>query len=173
MIGRLVSDRYLWTGADKSRAFREWRLLAKLVELGLPVPHPAAARVRPSGLFYQAELLTVRVRGIRSLSDRISAAPANEEFWRQFGAGIFRFHQAGVFHPDLNVSNCQFDQDDHFWLLDFDRGKILPPGTWRQRSLARLHRSLRKLKRFNPRIFCNNDNWNQLLDGYFSASRSA
>jgi 3-deoxy-D-manno-octulosonic acid kinase len=173
LVGQIVRDRYLWSGADKSRAFLEWRLLAKLRELGLPVPDPAAARLRRSGLFYQAELLTVRVRGIRSLSDRISAGPADAAFWRDFGAGIFQFHKAGVFHPDLNVSNCQFDREDRFWLLDFDRGKFLPPGTWRQRNLARLHRSLRKLKRFNPRIHCSNENWNQLLEGYFSASRSA
>jgi 3-deoxy-D-manno-octulosonic acid kinase len=173
LAGRIVRDRYFWHGADGSRAFREWRLLAKLRELGLPVPQPAAARICRSGIFYTAELLTVRVRGIRSLSDRISAAPADEEFWRELGEGIFRFHKAGVYHPDLNVSNCQFDRDDRFWLLDFDRGKILAPGTWRQRNLARLHRSLRKLKRFNPRIYCSNDNWNQLLEGYFDASRSA
>lgn len=172
VIGRLVRDKYVWSGADKSRAFMEWRLLAKMRELGLPVPQPAAARVCHKGLFYQAELLTVRVRGIRSLSDRISAAPASEKFWSEFGAGIFRFHKAGVFHPDLNVSNCQFDPEDNFLLLDFDRGKFLPPGAWRQRNLARLHRSLRKLKRFNPRIFCSNDNWDQLLEGYFQASRS-
>jgi len=173
LIGLLVRDNYLWSGEYGNRAFSEWRLLAKLAEAGLPVPRPAAARVRKSGPFYKAELLTVRLPGIQSLSDRVTAAPTDKLFWSNFGKGIHRFHEAGVFHPDLNVSNCQFDGNDEFWLLDFDRGKLLPAGTWRQRNLARLHRSLRKLKRFDSKIYYNNACWNQLLEGYFKASRSA
>ncbi len=173
LVGRLLRDNYLWSGEDDNRAFAEWRLLAKLQQMGMPVPQPAAARIRRSGLLYKAELLTVRIQGIRTLSDRITAAATTQDFWRRLGRGIYRFHAAGVFHPDLNVSNCQFDDNDEFWLLDFDRGKLLPPGTWRQRNLARLHRSLRKLKRYDSRIYYTNACWNQLLEGYFNASKSA
>lgn len=172
-IGRLIRQNYFWLGENSNRAFSEWRLLAKLVARGLPVPTPAAARYRRFGIFYQADLLTVRVPGIRSLSDRITEAAGNGDFWPTLGAGICRFHLAGVFHADLNVSNVQFDRQDKLWLLDFDRGKLLPPGTWQQRNLARFHRSLRKLKEFDSKVHYTEKNWGDFLDGYFSESRSA
>ncbi len=33
LVGKLVRDRYVWTGEDNTRSFREWRLLAKLTGL--------------------------------------------------------------------------------------------------------------------------------------------
>ncbi|MDH4315081.1 MAG: 3-deoxy-D-manno-octulosonic acid kinase [Gammaproteobacteria bacterium] len=173
LAGLLIRDHYLWLGEHANRAFAEFRLLAKLHARGLPVPVPAAARYRRHGILYTADLITVRVPGIRSLSDRLTAADGNAEFWRNLGAGIFRFHDAGVFHADLNVSNVQLDENDGLCLLDFDRGKVLPAGPWRQRNLARFHRSLRKVKKFNPSIHYTERNWNQFLKGYFDASRSA
>lgn len=172
-VGKLVRDHYLWLGEDATRGFAEFRLLAKLVAFGLPVPMPAAARYRKTGPFYIADLLTVRVPGIRSLSDRLTEGETNASFWQQLGTGILRFHEAGVFHADLNVSNVQLDRNDALCLLDFDRGRLLPAGPWRQKNLARFHRSLRKLKAFNPAIHYSERNWNQFLKGYFDASRSA
>ena len=34
LVARLLDDRYLWTGADRTRAFREWRLLRELRAAG-------------------------------------------------------------------------------------------------------------------------------------------
>jgi 3-deoxy-D-manno-octulosonic acid kinase len=107
------------------------------------------------------------------LSDRLTAGPTGAEFWTALGEGLFRFHDAGVFHADLNVSNVQLDGRDSLWLLDFDRGRLLPPGPWRQRNLARFHRSLRKLRKFNPAVHYTEKNWAQFLKAYFDASRSA
>ena len=48
--GHLVRDRYLFVSEDQTRAFLEWRLLAKLASNGLRVPRPAAmtmARLGP------------------------------------------------------------------------------------------------------------------------------
>ena len=44
LVGKLVRDRYVWTGEDNTRPFVEWRLLAKLAVNDLRVPRPAAAR---------------------------------------------------------------------------------------------------------------------------------
>lgn len=173
VVGQLVRDNYLWLGEARNRAFEEWRLLARLRDMQLPVPRPAAARYRRSGPFYTADLLTVRVPGIRSLSDRLTAAPGDEAFWTSLGSGICRFHRAGVFHADLNVSNVQVDEDDQLWVLDFDRGRILPPGPWQQRNLARFHRSLRKVKRFDRNVHFREADWEIFLEGYFRESRSA
>jgi len=170
--GRVVRDSYVWLGERQTRAFAEWYLLAKIVKLGLPVPRPAAARSSRAGLIYRADLLTVRIPGIQSLADRISAAPGGPPFWVGLGRGIRKFHDAGIFHADLNAYNVQVDQSDRLYLLDFDRGKILQAGVWQQKNLARLHRSLKKIKGLDKQLHFRPANWNELLEGYFSESRS-
>ncbi len=173
LIGRLVDRAYVWTGSDNTRSFAEWRLLAKLVAMGLPVPRPAAARFARSGPFYSAELITLRIPGIRSLADRLLATPGNADFWGRIGAGIGQFHAAGVNHADLNAYNLQLDGRDEFWLLDFDRGQISSAGPWRQKNIARLHRSLKKIKKLEPKIHFHKADWERFLEGYFSESRLA
>lgn len=171
--GRLVRDVYLWTGEGNTRSFAEWYLLARLQKLGLPAPRPVAARYVRSGLVYRADLLTQRIPGIRSLAERITREPGDEAFWRNIGRGIHRFHEAGVCHADLNAYNVQLTASGELYLLDFDRGRLLEKGVWQQRNLARLHRSLLKIRSLDERVFFAKAEWNQLLEGYFSASRSA
>jgi 3-deoxy-D-manno-octulosonic acid kinase len=60
---------------------------------------------------------------------------------------VARFHRAGLDHADFNAHNILFDATGHGWLIDFDRGRIRIPETrWRERNLARLQRSLLKLR---------------------------
>lgn len=89
LIGRVIRDRYLWTGEDANRAFREFRLLARLRELGLPVPAPLAAGYARAGLFYRADLMTMAIPDSRTLAQwlaagraRISTGPAWAVCWR-------------------------------------------------------------------------------------------
>src|SRR5690606_23693939 len=95
LVGRINHDRYLWWGPERTRAFAEWRLLARLRRHGLPVPRPAAARYRRYGMFYRADLLTVREPGIRPLAARL-LKDTDAAFWRGIGRGIRRFHDACV-----------------------------------------------------------------------------
>lgn len=171
--GRLIRDSYFWLGERKTRSFAEWHLLAKLNSLGLPVPRPAAARYCRSGPFYTADLLTMRLPDIRSLADRLAERPGDATFWQNLGTELHRFHASGVNHADLNAYNLQVGKHDELFLLDFDRGKIMPPGPWRQKNIARLHRSLRKIRQADSKIHYSEADWNELLEGYFSASRSA
>lgn len=171
--GRIVRDLYVWRGERQTRSFTEWHLLAKMVRLGFPVPQPAAARYLRRGPFYTADLLTVRQPGICSLVDRILKTSASAEFWSGLGRSIRKFHDAGIFHADLNAYNVQIDGSDQLFLLDFDRGRILRPGVWQQKNLARLHRSLQKIKGLDERVHFVPADWNRLLEGYFSESRSA
>jgi 3-deoxy-D-manno-octulosonic acid kinase len=173
LIGRVVSDSYCWLGAEATRAFSEWRLLSELVAMELPVPRPAAARYCRSGLRYKADLLTVLIPGVIPLSDRIATLPCTGEFWTKLGSQIAPFHKAGVFHADLNAYNILIDKDDKVWLVDFDRGRLREPGRWQQQNLARLHRSLQKVKGLDPRLYYSEANWEQVLEGYFSSSRFA
>ena len=173
VVGRFVHNSYIWLGEDKTRSFMEWRLLYKLHAMGLAVPRPAVARYCLTGRTYTADIITCRIPDIRSLSIRIAEASAGEEFWGSLGACLRRFHDAGANHADLNAYNVQVNAADEITLLDFDRGRIMPPGLWQQKNLARLHRSLQKILRLNPRVNYSEENWQQLLEGYFQASRSA
>ena len=173
LFGRLVRDLYVWTGADDTRPFREWRMLAKMAEYGLRVPRPAAARYVRHGPFYTADIMTVRIPGVRPLSRVLAEGPRPAEFWAQLGAEICVFHAAGVYHADMNAFNLQLDAEDQLWMLDFDRGRLREPGPWQQETLKRLHRSLRKLCRLNPGLHFGRREWDALLAGYFEASRSA
>ena len=165
LIGRVNHDRYLWCGRDRTRSFAEWRLLARLRRLGLPVPRPAAARYRRLGLFYRADLLTVREPGIRPLAARL-LEDTDAAFWRGIGRGIRRFHDACVCHADLNAYNLQVDEADRVFLLDFDRGRMRAPGAWQRGNLARLEHSLDKVARLEPRLSFDERDWRQLLAGY-------
>jgi 3-deoxy-D-manno-octulosonic acid kinase len=173
LIGKLVRDRYLWTGENSTRSFVEWRLLAKLADNNLRVPRPAAARYCRRGQTYTADIITVRIPAVSPLSQYIVAHSRDEDFWRSTGAAIREFHACGVYHADMNAYNLQIDSAGRLWMLDFDRGRLLPPGAWQQKTLDRLHRSLEKIKTLNPRMHFDESNWETLLDGYFSASRAA
>lgn len=144
---QLSRDRYLWLGEDRTRAFRELRLLGELVGLGLPVPRPVAARYRRGFLCYRCELVTERIPGAVSLAASWISGRASGSEWRLAGRCIRRFHDAGVQHADLNANNIMLDGRGGAWLLDFDRGRRRTPGRWRGRVLARLGRSLEKIGR--------------------------
>ena len=72
-IGRILDDQFLWLGEERTRCFREWRLLAHLQDLGLPAPRPVAARYRRRGLVYTADLMTVLIPDVEPLSTRLTA----------------------------------------------------------------------------------------------------
>ena len=147
-------------------------MLAKMADKKLRVPRPAAARFCRRGSLYTADLITVRIPNVRTLSERLSEQEWSPEFWHSIGHAIHEFHDCGVFHSDMSAHNLQIDSDDKLWMLDFDCGRLLPPGAWQQQTLNRLHRSLVKVKGLDPRLHFQRDNWEQLLEGYFSASRS-
>ncbi|MGI9270957.1 MAG: 3-deoxy-D-manno-octulosonic acid kinase [Woeseiaceae bacterium] len=173
LIGKFIKDSYFWTGAEESRPFREWRMLAKMADHGLRVPRPAAARYRRKGPFYTADLITVRVPGVQALSTCLHEGAKSEQFWLDLGKSIHEFHSYGVFHADMNAYNLQIDSSGRLWMLDFDRGRLLAPGPWKQKTLSRLHRSLQKLKGLNPALHYDQTCWEHLLEGYFNASKSA
>ncbi len=173
LVGKLVRDTYVFSGAEKTRPFLEWRLLDKLASNNMRVPRPAAARYVRRGTFYTADLITVRIPDIVPLSQYIADNKPDEAFWQSVGAAIYEFHAAGVCHADMNAYNVQIDVDGLVWMLDFDKGALRQPGQWQQQTLARLHRSLMKIVGLDPRLNFRSANWEQLLEGYFNASRSS
>jgi 3-deoxy-D-manno-octulosonic acid kinase len=145
-VPALVSrEHYLYCGEDRTRSFRELRLLDALRRRGLPVPVPVAAIYRRAFLTYVAELITVRIVGARSLSEMLVAGAMDDARWAAIGRCLRRFHDMGVHHADLNAQNILIDPDGKVWVLDFDRGRERAPGVWRERALGRLARSLAKI----------------------------
>lgn len=173
LAGRITRDLYLWTGENRSRPFLEWRMLAKMADSGLRVPRPAAARYVRFGPFYKADIITVRIPNVVPLSEYIANDDLPSEFWGALGAAVQDFHARGVFHADMNAYNLQVDADGDLWMLDFDRGRLLSPGPWQQKTLSRLHRSLQKIATLDPALPFREPNWDEFLEGYFDASRSA
>jgi len=172
LVGKFNRDSYVFSGEDLTRPFMEWRLLDKLAANNMNVPRPAAARFCRRGTFYTADIITVRIPDVVSLSEYIAAEDRGEEFWRSVGAAIWKFHEAGVYHADMNAYNVQVDKDGDIWMLDFDKGALRSPGTWQQETLSRLHRSLVKVLGLDPKLHFRTANWDQLLEAYFEASRS-
>jgi len=174
LIAKFNKDLYWWNGAEATRSFREWRLLARMVELELPVPTPIAARyVRDmAGFFYKADLITQEIAGARSLSSILEQTSLSTERWQQLGTTLARFHRLGVCHADLNAHNIVFDVNQKIFVLDFDRGEIKTPRReWVERVLSRLLRSLNKLKGQRDIHFSESD-WSALIDAHDNAMKT-
>ena len=147
MIRHLSESSYVYTGAGRTRPFAEWRVTCRLLEAGLPVPEPLAAAFARKGLFYSGALLTRRIPDAEPLTK--AAVRMQSADWRRLGEMLGKATRAGLRHPDLNAGNILLDHRGKFWLLDFDRARIvdhaadsaIDPGP----MIARLQRSMRKL----------------------------
>jgi 3-deoxy-D-manno-octulosonic acid kinase len=145
MVAAWLGDSYLFTGHERTRSSREFRLLAELARRGLPVPPPVAARHVRGGLGYRADLITLRIPEARTLAERVADGAFNEALARQVGSLVARFHREGAWHADLNAHNILVNADG-LYLIDFDRGRLRRPAVgWRRANLARLKRSLVKI----------------------------
>jgi 3-deoxy-D-manno-octulosonic acid kinase len=141
----LSRDAYLWTGAARTRGFREFRLLLELRAAGLPVPEPVAARYVRHGPVYRATLLMRLIPAARTLGQLLAAGAEPAATLAPALAAVAQIHAAGVWHADLNADNLLVDADDRVWLIDFDRARAGVTARPRlQGNLDRLLRSLRK-----------------------------
>ncbi len=141
---------YFFTTVSRSRPFREYHLMASLFELGLPVPRPVAALCEFHGVISTGAILTARIPSAHTLADVL---PGNNDtleldvgFWGRVGKCIRRFHDAGVWHADLNARNILLNAELQVFLIDFDRARFTPgKAVQGQSNLNRLKRSLVKL----------------------------
>jgi len=170
LMAKLVSDRYLWTGTDRTRSFREWRLLRQLREWSLPVPQPIAARYVRTGLFYRADLITGELPVRLTLAQALLAGPLPADAWRAVGACVGALHARGVQHADLNAHNVLLGDSNAVYVLDFDRGCVRERGAWEQSVLERLQRSLRKVTAGLPPDRFGHEQWRALITAVRQAS---
>ena len=85
---KVLFDQYFWSGLNNTRPWREWHLLAKLYQEGLPVPEPVAARVVRSGLFYTADILTTRIPHAQPVAQILTNQSLTESGWQAIGQCI-------------------------------------------------------------------------------------
>lgn len=149
-MAKLSRQHYFFTTVTRSRPIKEFDILTRLYEQELPVPRPVAALVEHHGLLSTGSIITARIPGARTLADffpgnQAGAAPG-ADFWKSVGKCIRRFHNAGVWHADLNARNILLDDEMYVFLIDFDRARFTPGKAVNgKRNLERLERSLNKL----------------------------
>lgn len=166
LVARLSEDKYIWTGLENTRPWREWQLLAYIQQCGLPGPVPIAARVTRNGLMYQGDLITRKLENTVSLSSRLSSSPLEAAEWRSVGACIRRFHDKSIYHADLNAHNLLLGDDRQVYLIDFDKGSVKKGTEWQDANMKRLRRSLDKLAMQVKTFHFNDENWHELESGY-------
>lgn len=169
LVGRINPDLYLRQRVANSRAMREAVLLDWMRGQGLPVPRPVAARYCAAGLFYRADIITLRLPDTRTLAEMLRKQPLTPDAWAGTGTVIARFHDAGVYHSDLNCRNILLDDAGAVWLIDFDKCERRDPGRWMRDNLDRLQRSFAKEKAKVPGLHWQQDDWQALLAGYHAA----
>jgi len=168
---RVSRDRYFFTTVNRSRPFREFRILAAMLGMDLPVPKPVAAVCRHGGFISTGALLTKTICDARTLADLLPGGndydPETVVPWVGIGKCIQRFHRAGVWHADLNARNVLLDSEQRVYLIDFDRARLTPSRPVSGKAnLARLNRSLNKLwpatdsRALQPA-------WDQIRTGYY------
>lgn len=166
LMARVSESSYWFSGYDRTRAFAEFRLLQALRNLDLPVPEPLAALVVRSGLMhYKAWILVRRIPGALPLPEVSNLDDPG--LWRQIGAMIRRFHDAGLNHTDLNCDNILVSSEGTY-LIDFDKCRMVPndgSAAWKAGNIERLKRSVQK-RCVNLGQAEGAQLWSALLDSY-------
>lgn len=171
MMARVLRDRYVWSGLSRTRPFMEEQVVQHAVRMALPVPEMLGFYVQRQGLFYRAASISRYIQNQGSLAEFIAAKPLAEKHWGDLGALIKKMHQAQICHVDLNANNILIDEKEAFYLIDFDKARVVRrPGRWSTHNLERLLRSLNKIHRQHQQQgldfhFQEND-WQALLAGY-------
>ncbi len=165
----LSKDAYLWTGLSQTRSYREWKLLEKMAELGLPTPRPVALRIQRSGLCYSSDIVTEEIEEAESLAAILRQRPATSDEWQLVGETIKKFHESQVSHADLNANNILLSNASCYW-IDFDRGRIQAGDRWKTSVIARLRRSLEKLQSIHQTFNLTENGWEELLKAYGDSS---
>ena len=168
LVRHVNTRHYLWQGLQQTRAYRELHMLAKCVSKGLPAPVGYGCKIQRDGLFYTASLITHKLDGV-TFAERLSTDAVSSDAWAAVGGTIALFHNAGIWHADLNAHNILITQAGAVSLIDFDRAlEYLPAKLPAQSNVQRLHRSLLKEAGKSGYEF-NASGWAALLGSYEDA----
>jgi len=168
LASNLLINQYLWMGKTMSRPWREWHVLLRARQAGLPVPQPIAACTCRSGFWYRAALMTAYLDDTEMLTLRLRREALEADGWHRLGVLIRQMHEARIRHADLTSDNILIDSKNRFYLVDFDKARMMNRlGDWQWRPLLRLQRSMEKRDRIQ-KLHYDADDWQTLMDGYQS-----
>ena len=168
MVTRFSTNRYLWLGRSRTRAWREWSMLRLALEAGFPVPEPLGICVCRDGILYRAAIITAYIDNSETLAERIAHSALDHKSWHRLGLLLKRFQEHNFRHADLNANNILVDYRDQFFIIDFDKARLMKNlDDWQWSPLRRLQRSLAKIGR-QQKIHYRSTDWQALIDGYQS-----
>lgn len=168
VAGGISDDKYLWLGQSRSRPWCEWDILLRARAAGLPAPEPIAACTCRSGLWYRAALITAFLDDTEMLTQHLQRENLARDRWHELGMLIRRMHSAEIRHADLTTDNILIDSGKRFFLVDFDKARVVERlGDWQWQPLKRLKRSIVK-RHGQQALHFDADDWQALIDGYQS-----
>lgn len=150
LLGRLIKNLTL----DGSRSFRELSFYNFLHQSGFPTPKACGAMaLRKFGIFYRHLLITEYWENSMDLVAYYKQNPSaflleKREILIQLGHLVWRLHELGVYHRDLNLKNILISPSSlEMGIIDFDGARHYPflPERKRWENLIRLYRSALKL----------------------------
>jgi 3-deoxy-D-manno-octulosonic acid kinase len=167
-VARFLEDQYLWMGLALTRPWQEWEILERARGAGLPVPEPVAACACRSFLWYRAALVTAYLEDTEMMTQRLRREKLPKDCWYQLGLLIKRLHAEGIRHADLTSDNVLMDSKNNFYLVDFDKARVMKQiDDWQWQPLDRFQRSMKKRHQQRAMNF-DADDWQVLMDGYQS-----
>jgi 3-deoxy-D-manno-octulosonic-acid transferase len=178
LIAKFRADTYPGASTNMSRAMQEFSLLREMRSVGLSVPEPLAARyVRVRtwlGRFstYRADILVEWLANTQNLAQKLDHGRLSVATWLSIGQAIAQLHAYGIDHTDLNCHNILIGDDDHVWLVDFDKCSRRSDGKWKDANLRRLLRSLRKEHLRRPGFCWVEQDWVYLIEGYSNQTKN-
>lgn len=168
LIKHFSKDTFFSPRVFSCRVEKELGLLQLLKAQNLPVPEPMAYRIQRRGLFCKMDIVLKEIPQSQNLIDILKREKIETSVWRQIGKVLRRFHEADVYHADLNAHNILLDNESKVWLVDFDKSALIKHSGWfwKARNLARLKRSLQKEERRRQGLHLNENDWWTLLSAY-------
>ncbi len=164
---KFSNDAYIWKGLEKARPFQELQLLLLLQGFNLPAPVPVAAHLNKTSFTYSADIVTQFIPDAQSLCILLTKQSIPTKIWHEIGVVIKKFHNHDCNHADLNAHNILIDTEKRIFLIDFDKSKIDRSfNNWKNKNLARLKRSLLKLKSSERKFNYSEQDFQALLEGY-------
>lgn len=120
-----IIQRVVYTFFKKSKAERAYLYAAMMRERGVLTPQEVAyIEIKRNGLFADSYFVCLPCH-LPPLSSLLRRVDFDRNIARQLGAAVARWHEAGVLHGDLNLTNILYEKeaDGHcrFWLIDTNR----------------------------------------------------
>ena len=171
LIGKVLTDQYMYMGIEQSRAWQEFKLLQQMQTLGLACPTPIAAMLSKNSFYYQANIISTKIPNAQDLHHILLEKNLEHNVWLKTGQTIAKFHNHQVYHHDLNIHNIMLDDKYGVWLIDFDKCRIRQGNNWKKSNMARLKRSFEKEKNLRN-IHWQPADWQVLISAYNKAVKA-